>query len=777
MKKILSFVLSMAILLSLACPVFANSGVTGLDLLSSFGLHIKGYSGASSDLGEAYIDQDGRLVVKSGSTSGNSFVGTNLGDLKNTLQDWTIEAALVGVSVSDGWHYGVAYNNDKTDSAKPSYSMRSGSYAEGSTNGELICTTNVKTVKSYKVGQPGTAFSEMSAAKGVENVFSITWNSDTHTLTHKFNDVIVAEVVDTQNDNKLSEFNIMIPKLQTIAISYMRVYDGEGTLVYNENFTNAGAVKHNVTVHYTYNDGTSAALSVSRDVYENSFYSISSPKIDGYAPSVDVVSGKMGTEDIVTTVVYSPKEGLDSWRMEIHDYQNNAEVSEYYIDDAGRLVIKAGSASGNIFIGPNFDFLETPLKEYTVEAKLMGVSVADGWHYGIALNNDQTNAATPNFTMRSGKYSIDATNGQLLCNTKTSANKNFYLGQPNTVFADMSSEVGVENTYSITYDAENKSLVYKMNGVEIVTLADSSDIYTLSELNIMIPRGQTIAICYIRVYDKYGNVVYNEDFKPQSTVSHKVTVDYVYEDGSVAAPAVEKTVFENEYYLISTKGINGYVPTIETVAGQMFTSDISVTVVFKKLYKLTVHYVLEDGSKLYTSSVLNNIPNGEEYTVTPLLIVNYEATQTSATGVIDGNDAEVTFVYSFKQRQLHIQYQYVDGSEAAPTYTNTFKHGSAYSVSSPVIDGYVADITVVEGDALKKDLSITVTYTPKQTEEESNAVATDTTTTTSTENSDTTQTDVVSGCGSTVGSALALLMLVACACTMICKKRVCKMIK
>lgn len=780
MKKLLSLTLTIVILLSLACPVLAESGATGLELISSFGLHIKGYSGATDALGDAYLDTNGRLVVKSGTTGGNSFVGTGLGDLKNTLSDWTIEAALVGVTINDGWHYGIAYNNDKTNSAIPSFSMRSGAYDESNTNGQLICTTRVKGVQPYKVGAPNTPFSEMSAAKGVENVFSLTWDNDTQTFTHKFNGVEVASVKDTQNDNKLSEFNIMIPKLQTIAISYMRVYDGDGALVYNQDFTNASAVKHNVTVHYTYEDGTSAAESVTKEVYENSFYNISSPAISGFSPSLDVVSGKMGTEDVVTTVVYAPKAGLDVWNLEIHDYQNNAEVSEYYLDEEGRLVIKAGNAAGNIFVGTKFDFLETPLKEYTVEVKLMGVSVADGWHYGIGLNNDKTNAATPNFSMRSGTYDIDKTNGQMLCNAKAAANSSYYVGKPDSPFAQMSSAVGNENTYSITYDADDKTLTYKMNGVEVVTLADSSDIFTLSELNVMIPRGQTVAICYMRVYDANGNVVYNEDFKPQSTVSHKVSINYVYENGATALPAVSENVFENEYYLIPTKGINGYVPTIETVAGQMLTSDVSVTVVFKKLYKVMVHYVLEDGSTLYTSSVINNIPNGEEYTVTPLLIVNYEAKEGSANGVINGSDAEVTFVYSFKQRQLQIKYQYADGSEAAPAYQNTFKHGSSYRVDSPVIEGYVADVVTVSGDALKKDLSIVVTYISERSEAENDSVETDASTESATEPS---QTDAVSteenetpsdsigfGCQSTVGGALAVLMIMIGAFAMIRRK-------
>lgn len=60
---------------------------------------------------------------------------------------------------------------------------------------------------------------------------------------------------------------------------------------------------------------------------------------------------------------------------------------------------------------------------------------------------------------------------------------------------------------------------------------------------------------------------------------------------------------------------------------------------------------------------------------------------------------------------LFINYQFEDGSEAAPSYTELFDEGETYSVSSPVVSGYTADISVVEGTMSNEDITVTVTYT------------------------------------------------------------------
>ena len=74
---------------------------------------------------------------------------------------------------------------------------------------------------------------------------------------------------------------------------------------------------------------------------------------------------------------------------------------------------------------------------------------------------------------------------------------------------------------------------------------------------------------------------------------------------------------------------------------------------------------------------------------------------TSALGV-----AEVTYT-------LTIDYQYEDGTEAAPQYQDTtLVEGATYSVASPDIPGYSPDQATVSGTMLAGNVDVTVTYYP-----------------------------------------------------------------
>ena len=62
---------------------------------------------------------------------------------------------------------------------------------------------------------------------------------------------------------------------------------------------------------------------------------------------------------------------------------------------------------------------------------------------------------------------------------------------------------------------------------------------------------------------------------------------------------------------------------------------------------------------------------------------------------------------------LTVRYEYEDGTQAAPTYTERLARGDAYSVDSPVIEGYTPDQAVVSGEMPGRSLTVTVVYTPE----------------------------------------------------------------
>lgn len=78
-------------------------------------------------------------------------------------------------------------------------------------------------------------------------------------------------------------------------------------------------------------------------------------------------------------------------------------------------------------------------------------------------------------------------------------------------------------------------------------------------------------------------------------------------------------------------------------------------------------------------------------------------------------DAVVTVTYTVDPAAvtytLTINYVYEDGTAAATVYTEELSENAAYSVTSPVIDGFTADMLVVSGTMGAEAITVTVTYT------------------------------------------------------------------
>ena len=65
------------------------------------------------------------------------------------------------------------------------------------------------------------------------------------------------------------------------------------------------AATHALTVAYVYSDGSQAAPTFSQAFAEGAAYSVASPAIKGFAPSIALISGTMGPSDVFATVTYS----------------------------------------------------------------------------------------------------------------------------------------------------------------------------------------------------------------------------------------------------------------------------------------------------------------------------------------------------------------------------------------------------------------------------------------------------------------------------------------
>ncbi len=201
-----------------------------------------------------------------------------------------------------------------------------------------------------------------------------------------------------------------------------------------------------------------------------------------------------------------------------------------------------------------------------------------------------------------------------------------------------------------------------------------------------------------------------------------ITVHYVYEDGSQAAPDVVKTYeigFIN--YIIESPTIEGYTPDRIGVTG-LPSGDKEETVTYSQnlpdLSTAQVTGLSEDENKKYTEEEAKNIGleglvKDVDYTSSVTTdknnekwIVTLEPVEGKSTGekVIELKKAEDTCT-------ITVHYVYEDGTQAAPDVVKTYEIGFInYIIESPTIEGYTPDRIGVTG-LPSGDKEETVTYT------------------------------------------------------------------
>ncbi len=194
---------------------------------------------------------------------------------------------------------------------------------------------------------------------------------------------------------------------------------------------------------------------------------------------------------------------------------------------------------------------------------------------------------------------------------------------------------------------------------------------------------------------------------------HTLTVNYQYPDGTQAAESVVQSLEAGAEYNIPSPTVEGYRPDKETVSGTMPEEDLTVDVTYSKgLYYLTVKYQYEDGSQAFPD-FRSSYLYGFSYSVDSPALEGYSPDKVSISGTMPGSDLLETVVYTKKvqpQYTLTISYQYEDGSQALQSVQQQYKEGESYSISTPKIEGYKADKSIIMGVMPGSDISLTVIY-------------------------------------------------------------------
>ena len=499
------------------------------------------------------------------------------------------------------------------------------------------------------------------------------------------------------------------PSQSTIKITHGLLFTKEYTITYTKN-------SYTLTIYYKYANGGTASSTYTASVKYGASYSVSSPSISGYTPSEYSVYGTMRSTNISKTVTYTAK--VKSYTVTVNykyssggtaattKTQTGNEGTSYSITSPtiSGYVASDSVVSGTFSNNETITVTYTPVTpKYTLTIKYVYSTggTASSTHTETLESGSKYNVVSPiidGYAPDKVKVSGNLTSNTTITVTYT---KNQVVETPTTYTLTIYYKYDTGGTASSTYTSTlTKGSSYSVKSPSISGYtADSS--YVSGVLNA----DRTVTVYYSK------NVV----VEPEPSVeTYTLKIYYKYSSGGTASTTYTTTLDEGSSYSVKSPTISGYTPDSTYVSGTIY-SNTTVTVYYTKIqtttyYDLTIYYKYEDGTTA-SSTYSTTLSKGSSYSVASPSISGYTADQTIVSGTLNANKT-VTVYYEKNtpvQYTLTIYYKFEDGSPAAMTHSKTMDTGSTYSVTSPMIEDYVADKTVVSG-TLSGNKSVTVTY-------------------------------------------------------------------
>ena len=433
-------------------------------------------------------------------------------------------------------------------------------------------------------------------------------------------------------------------------------------------------IVYTVTIHYV-EEGTNNKITddyVGPYYYQND-YSIVSPNVAGYLAKQTVVNGTVGTENIELTVEYTKTSGQlnivyvygDSQTEASPTYTQSIQVNDYY------------EITSPVFDG------------YTANQTVVS---------GTVTGEQADNGITVYVTYNPNQYVVnfDSAGGSLQSGeeSKTVAYNNIYGFDP-------TEPIGQQ------YAALPTPL---RTGFEFLGWQDADGNIITEDTVVTLNQNHTLTA----------------KWKGQEFT---LTVNYYYSEvgGELAAPKHVTRVEYNTEYNIPSPCIEGYTPAPD-VKGVMGAGSRIVNVVYTiDQHKITIEYIGPNGNALATD--YTSIQDyGTSYSVTSPAIAGYEldidkngSDLSVVSGTVGTENIFVKVYYKYIDYTLTVNYQLDegidggigDGVDRTPqSHIEENLHiGDTYSIESPVIEGFTANLQTVSGTVGSSDIVILVTYT------------------------------------------------------------------
>jgi LPXTG-motif cell wall-anchored protein len=573
-------------------------------------------------------------------------------------------------------------------------------YEDGTEAANPVNST-VKFGDSYNVPSPAiegytpdlALVAGVMPAKDVEVLVTYRTNSYNLTVNYQFEDGSPAANTYFESLPYGSDYDVQSPTVEgytpdlAAVTGTMPAGDVEKTVIYKAN-------PYQLTVKYQYADGTEAAPDYTQTLLYGADYSVQSPAVEGHTPNLAVVAGKMPAKDVEVIVVYTA---------------NDYNLTVYYVYEDGSAA--APTHFDTLSYGADYSVASPAIAGYTPDTALVaGKMPADAVEVTVTYKaNDYS--LTVNYVYEDGSEAAPQAQQTLHVGDTYNVESPAITGYTPDIKL-VAGKMPADNvSVTVTYKANNYNLLVEYQ------FEDGTPAAPQYSGTVAFGEGYSVDSPVVEGYTPDLTVVSGtmpaEDVHVVVTykaIDYKLTVNYVYEDGSEAAPQAQQTLHVRDIYNVASPAIEGFTPDIQTVAGVMPADDVEVTVTYKANdYRLTVNYQYADGS-IAAAQHNETVKFGDRYNVASPAIEGFTPDQAVVAGTMPAGDLTVTVTYTANEYNLTVSYQFADGTEAAPAVNKTLKFRDNYSVKSPDVEGYTPDLAVVAGSMPAKDVQVVVTY-------------------------------------------------------------------
>ena len=404
-------------------------------------------------------------------------------------------------------------------------------FSDGSTASEDVYQS-LTVGQPYNISSPTvTGYSPSSTAisgtlEKSSEWYVVTYTPNTYQLTIRYlrdgNSISpdsVSNVVFGQN------YSVNSPNISGFTADITTVtgtMDAEGKTI-SVNYT---PLSYNLTIYYKYDNGDTASATRIESVEYLSEYSFDSPVIDGYTASPATVSGTLSSPTAQSRTVYY--------------YPPSYVLTLRCVDPEGNEI--ANAATYNVYFNKTYNVYPPSVTGYTTTT------------YNVTGTMD-TEGKTVDVTYTPNNYTLTITYTQ----AATAAVFDTF-----TQSIAYNSEYHIESPMLPGYAANHPVVEGKMDAL-----------------------GKSI------------NVVY-------TIKTFSLNVHYKYSDGSEASPTHCENVAYGSSFNVTSPTILGYVPDYNSISGVMGMHDLDYTVVYNNTFKITIVYVYADGSvaaEPYTATV------------------------------------------------------------------------------------------------------------------------------------------------------------------------------